>query len=79
MDIAAEYEPPCRAIMKRRVTCGYCGKRITLHTLRYRHLCVDAVERVRRAEDEARHAVGSRAESALQAEKRSKFARLFNL
>ena len=73
------YEPPCRAALKARVDCEACGKRVSLFTLRYRHVCIPALERVRRGTVAANAAVGARAEDAVEAEKASKFARLLNL
>ena len=33
------YEPPCRQLRRERHLCEKCGKRLTLHTLLYRHVC----------------------------------------
>ena len=33
------YEPPCRQLLRERHLCNKCGKRLTLHTLLYRHIC----------------------------------------
>ena len=75
----APYEPPCRAALKARVDCEACGKRVSLFTLRYRHTCIPALERVRRGTDEANSAVRARAEAVVDAEKAARFARLLNL
>ena len=75
----APYEPPCRRALREKVVCEACGKRITLHVAKYRHLCVPALERVRRATREATQAVRSRAEGAVEAEKMAKYARLLQL
>jgi len=73
------YEPPCRAALKARVDCEACGKRVSLGTLRYRHTCIPALERVRRGTHEANAAVRARAEEVVDAEKAAKFARLLKL
>ena len=66
------YEPPCRRALREKVVCEACGKRITLHVAKYRHLCVPALDRVKRATQEATRAIQSRAEGAVEAEKKGK-------
>ena len=39
------YEPPCRALLRERVSCEGCGKELTRHCLLYRHECVPTKER----------------------------------
>eukprot|EP00969_Alexandrium_andersonii_P224524 9915687-Alexandrium_andersonii.AAC.1 len=79
MDATARYEPPCRAALSAKVACEACRKRVTLHTLKYRHVCEPMVERMRRATDEAHVAVRARAEAALETERAAKYAHLLNL
>ena len=52
-----QYEPPCKAVLRSIVTCEACGKRVTMHTLRYRHICIPTSVRVQRAAAEAQQAV----------------------
>ena len=40
------YIPPCRRLLKERVVCPECGKRVTLHTRLYRHKCQPYAERL---------------------------------
>mgnify|MGYP007048368354 CR=1 FL=1 len=61
------------------MACEACGKTVSLHTLRYRHVCYSMVERVRRGTEEARAAVRERAEASLEAERAAKYARMLNL
>ena len=70
---------PCRAVLKSRVACGACGKVISVHTYKYRHVCESMVDRVRRATEEGHSAVRSRAEVLVQAESAGKYAKLWNL
>ena len=79
METPVPYVPPCRTALRARVMCEACGKRASLHTLRYRHVCVPAVDRVRRGADQANAAVRTRAEEAVDAEKAAQVARLLNL
>ena len=73
----AQYEPPCKAVLRSVVACTACGKRVTVHTLRYRHLCAPAVDRLQRATAEAQQAVQDRAQATLEEEKANKYARFF--
>ena len=43
------YEPPCRQLLRERHLCEKCGKRLTLHTLLYRHICDPMAARRERA------------------------------
>ena len=74
-----EYSPPCRTALRARVTCEACQKSLTLHTLKYRHVCEPMMDRVRRATDEAHAAVRQRAEAALETERAAKYKHLWNL
>ena len=74
-----DYIPPCRTALRARVTCEAWQKRLTLHTLKYRHVCQPMVDRVRRATDEAHAAVRQRAEAALETERATKYKHLWNL
>ena len=71
------YEPPCKAVLRSVVACNACGQRVTMHTLRYRHLCVPAVDRLQRATAEAQQAVQARAQASVQEEKANRYARFF--
>ena len=73
----APYEPPCKTVLRSIVACESCGKRVTVHTLRYRHLCVPAVTRLQRATAEAQQAVQDRAQASVEQEKANKYARFF--
>eukprot|EP00969_Alexandrium_andersonii_P274049 12112387-Alexandrium_andersonii.AAC.1 len=79
MEQASEYKPPCRLTTASKVTCEACQKRITLHTLLYRHVCRPMTERVRCATDSGQAAVRARAEASLEAEQSAKYAHLFQL
>ena len=72
-----DYEPPCKTVLRTVVACEACGKRLTVHSLRYRHLCIPAIERIRRATTEAQQAVQTRAETAVEEERANKYAHLF--
>ena len=72
------YVPPCRAALSAKVTCEACRKTVTLHTLRYRHVCQPMADRLRRATDEAHAAVRQRAEAKLDMERAAKYAHLVN-
>ena len=74
-----DYNPPCRTALRAKVTCEACQKTVSLHTLRYRHICQPMVERIRRGTEEAHCAVRSRAEALVQAESAGKYAHLWNL
>ena len=74
-----DYIPPCRTALRARVTCEACQKRLTLHTLKYRHVCQPMVDRVRRGTQEARAAAWQRAEAALETERAAKYKHLWNL
>ena len=73
----AQYEPPCKAVLRSIVTCEACGKHVTMHTLRYRHICVPAVDRVQRATVEAQQAVQDRAQASVEQEKANRYAQFF--
>ena len=47
--LSNNYEAPCKTVLRQRVLCKECGKRITLHTLLYRHICDPIADRVNRA------------------------------
>jgi len=79
MDAAHHYVPPCRAALSAKVTCEACRKTVTLHTLRYRHVCEPMVDRLRRGTEEAHAAVQQRAEAALETERAAKYQHLWNL
>ena len=72
------YEAPCHAVLRSVVACENCGKRVTVHTLRYRHLCVPAVQRIRQATAEAHEAVQRRAANAVEEERSGKYTHLFS-
>ena len=74
-----EYSPPCRTALRARVTCEACRKTVTLHCLKYRHVCQPMVDRVRRGTEEAHAAVQQRAEAALEAQQADRYAHLWNL
>ena len=76
MEGEATYAPPCRVALSARVTCDACHKSVSLHTLKYRHVCRSMVDRIRRGMQEARTAVQSRAEAVLEAERASKYVHL---
>eukprot|EP00969_Alexandrium_andersonii_P278551 12312598-Alexandrium_andersonii.AAC.1 len=63
------YIPPCRAVLRARVTCKACQKTISLHCLKYRHVCQPMVDCIRRGTEDAHAAVQHRAEAALEAER----------
>ena len=71
------YEPPCKAVLRNIVTCDACGKRITMHTLRYRHICIPTSVRLQRATAEAQQAVQDRADATADEEKSNKYAQFF--
>ena len=48
------YEPPCRQLLRERHICENCGKKLTLHTLLYRHACDPMEARRERALLQAR-------------------------
>ena len=73
----AQYEPPCKAVLRSIVACESCGKRVTMHTLRYRHLCVPTVTRLQRATAEAQQAVEARAEATIEEKKSNKYVQFF--
>ena len=73
----AQYEPPCKAVLRSVVTCKACGKRATIHTPRYRHICVPTSVRLQRAVVEAQEAVQARADATTEEEKANKYARFF--
>ena len=73
----APYEPPCKTVLRSIVACESCGKRVTVHTLRYRHLCVPTVTRLQRATAEAQQAVQDRAQATVQEENASRYAHFF--
>ena len=72
-----QYEPPCKTVLRSVVACEACGKRVTVHTLRYRHLCVPAVDRLQRATTEAQQAVQARAQANIEEKKANKYAHRF--
>eukprot|EP00969_Alexandrium_andersonii_P246030 10872144-Alexandrium_andersonii.AAC.1 len=74
-----DYVPPCRAVLRARVTCEACQKNLSLHTLRYRHVCQPMVDRIRRGTEEAHAAVRQRAEAKLDTQRAAKYAHLVNL
>ena len=71
------YEPPCKAVLRSIVTCDACGKRLTMHTLRYRHICNPTSVRLQRATAEAQQAVQDRADAIAEEEKSNKYAQFF--
>ena len=71
------YEPPSKVVLRSRVACEACGKQVSLHTLKYRHLCVPMVDRLRRAAAEAHQAVQNRAQTVVEEERASRYAHLF--
>ena len=71
------YEPPCKAVLRNIVTCDACGKRLTMHTLRYRHICIPTSVRLQRATAEAQQAVQDRADATAEEEKSNKYAQFF--
>ena len=71
------YRAPCNVALRSLVICDACGKRVTLHTLRYRHVCFPSVQRVRQATVDAQLAVNKRAEAIVEEEKANKYARFF--
>ena len=73
----APYDPPCKTVLRSIVACESCGKRVTLHTLRYRHLCVPTVTRLQRATAEAQQAVEARAEATIEEKKSNKYVQFF--
>ena len=73
----AHYEPPCKAVLRSIVTCDACGKRLTMHTLRYRHICIPTSVRLQRATAEAQQAVQDRADATTDEEKSNKYAQFF--
>ena len=79
MDDKAQYVPPCRIALSTQVTCSACQKRLTAHTLKYRHICTPMVDRIKRASLEGNAAVQRRAETTLEAERAAKYAHLLNL
>ena len=64
--IAAAYMAPCNATLRSPVICEACGKRVTMHTLRYRHVCFPSVQRIRQAKADAQLAVNKRAEAVIE-------------
>ena len=74
-----DYNPPCRTALRARVACEACQKIVSLHTLKYRHVCQPMVDRVRRGTQEAHAAVRQRAEAALETERAAKYKHLWNL
>ena len=74
---AHAYRAPCNATLRSPVICEACGKRVTLHTLCYRHDCVPSVQRIRQATADAQLAVNKRAESVIEDEKSAKYKRFF--
>ena len=74
---ADAYRAPCNVTLRSLVICDACGKRVTLHTLRYRHVCFPSVQRVRQATVDAQLAVNKRAEAIAEEEKANKYARFF--
>ena len=50
------YEPPCRQLLREQHICENCGKKLTLHTLLYRHTCDPMEARRERALVQAREA-----------------------
>ena len=73
----AHYEPPCKAVLRSIVTCDACGKRLTMHTLRYRHICIPTSVRLQRAAVEAQQAVQERSYATAEEEKANKYAQFF--
>ena len=71
------YRAPCDVALRSLVICDACGKRVTLQTLHYRHVCFPSVQRVRQATVDAQLAVNNRAEAIVEEEKANKYARFF--
>ena len=38
-EVETEYSPPCRVAAKYLTNCPQCGRRVSIRTLRYTHLC----------------------------------------
>ena len=74
-----DYIPPCRTALRAKVTCEACQKTVSLHTLRYRHVCQPLLERIQRGPEEAHAAVRQRAEAKLDTQRATKYAHLVNL
>ena len=72
-----QYEPPCKAVLRSVVTCEACGKHVTMHTLRYRHICIPTSVRLQRATAEAQQAVQDRADATAEEENANKYAQFF--
>ena len=72
-----QYEPPCKAVLRSIVTCNTCGKRVTMHTLRYRHICIPTSVRLQRATAEAQQAVQARAHATNEENKSNTYAQFF--
>ena len=70
------YEPPCRLLLREKAVCEACGKRVSLHCLRYRHLCWPAVERVEEYKKRGHAAVHGRAQEYAEEQQRDKYANL---
>ena len=62
------YLPPCRVVDCARVSCEACGKEVSVHCLKYRHLCLPAVERARAAASIAQQGVQVRAKRFVEGE-----------
>ena len=71
------YEAPSIVALRSPVICEACGKKVTLHTLRYRHICFPSVQRVRQAAADAQLAVNRRAEAVVEQEKSTRYERFF--
>eukprot|EP00969_Alexandrium_andersonii_P348083 15391377-Alexandrium_andersonii.AAC.1 len=54
---------PCRSVLKTRVACEACGKVISVHTYKYKHVCQPMVDRIQRATEEGRATTQARAEA----------------
>ena len=74
---ADAYRPPCAITLRSPVICGACGKSVTVHTLRYRHVCFPSVQRLRQATADAQLAVNKRAEAVIEQEKSAKYEQFF--
>ena len=76
MDEEDSYEPPCCTLLRERVICEACGKRITLHCLnKYRHKCIPTEERMM-GYRKAAHAQHEQQHPAIQPARGDKYADL---
>ena len=77
LQCAVAYRAPCNVTLRSPVICEACGKSVTLHTLRYRHVWFPSVQRIRQATADAQLAVNKRAEAVIEQEKSAKYEQFF--